>query len=63
MTGGVTDRPMTTGLFLLRCTEIGLSMADLDLLDYGMVYDLLIEHANDSAEYDVVATQADFDRF
>lgn len=42
-------------------------MADLDLLDVGMVYDMMIENANDSAEdaYDTVrqATQADFDRF
>lgn len=42
-------------------------MADLDLLDVGMVYDMMIENANDSADdaYDTVrqATQADFDRF
>lgn len=42
---------------------MGLSMADLDLLDIGMVYDMLIEQENDSAEYDIVATQADFDNF
>ena len=60
---GVTDRPLTTGLILLRCTQMGLSMSDLDLLDMGMVYDMLNELENDSAEYDIVATQADFDRF
>lgn len=38
-------------------------MSDLDLLDMGMVYDMMNEMENDSAEYDVVATQADFDRF
>ena len=42
-------------------------MSDLELLDMGMIYDLLIEKANDEAEdeYDTVrnATQADFDRF
>lgn len=58
---------MTTGLFLLRCTQTGLSMADLELLDVGMVYDLMIEAENDRAEdaYNTEreATQADFDRF
>ena len=42
-------------------------MSDLDELDMGMIYDILIEQANDQAEdaYDTVrqATQADFDRF
>lgn len=42
-------------------------MSDLELLDMGMVYDMMIENANDSAEdaYDTVrqATQADFDNF
>lgn len=60
---GVSERPLTTGLFLLRCTQMGLSMSDLELLDVGMVYDMLVEHGNDDAEYDTVATQADFDRF
>ena len=63
----MTERPLTTGLFLLRCTQMGLTMADLDLLDIGMVYDMMIENANDTAEdaYDTerMATQADFDNF
>lgn len=46
---------------------MGLSMSDLDDLDVGMVYDMMIELANDSAEdtQDTVreATQADFDKF
>lgn len=66
-TGVTTNREITTGLVLLRCCQLGLSMSDLDLLDMGMVYDMLIEQANDQAEdvYDTIreATQADFDRF
>lgn len=58
-----TERPLTSGLFLLRCIDVGLSMSDLDLLDMGMVYDLIIEKGNDGEEYDRVATQADFDNF
>lgn len=38
-------------------------MQDLDYLDAGMVYDMLTEQGNDSEEYDVIATQEDFDKF
>lgn len=54
---------MTTALFLLRCTEIGLSMADLEELDMGMVIDMLIEKANDGHNYPRVATQEDMNNF
>lgn len=54
---------MTTALFLLRCTELGLSMADLDELDMGMVFDMFTEKSNDDVHYARVATQADFDKF
>ena len=62
---GRSDRPLTTGLFLLRCAQLGLSMADLDLLTVGMVYDMLIENGNDGCAdaYAKTATQADFDAF
>lgn len=66
-TGVTIEREITTGLVLLRCSQLGLSMSDLDYLDMGMVYDMIIEQANDAAEdsYDTVreATQADFDNF
>ena len=58
-----TDRELTTALFLLRACELGISIADLDLLDVGMVYDMLTESNNDHAEYAVKANQDDFDRF
>ena len=62
---------MTTPLFLLRCVELGISIADLDLLTIGLVLDMWTERSNDSAYYenaDVgetvrLATQADFDVF
>jgi len=56
---------MTTGLFLLRCAQIGLTMSDLDLLTVGMVYDMMIERGNDDCEdaYTRTATQSDFDAF
>lgn len=54
---------MTTPLFLLRCTEIGISIRDLDLLSIGLVLDIWTEKANDGVKYRRLATQEDFDRF
>jgi hypothetical protein len=54
---------MTTALFLLRCTEIGIGIADLDLLTIGLVMDMWTEKGNDKATYSKVASQEDFDRF
>lgn len=55
---------MTTPLFLLRCVQIGLNLADLDLLTIGMVNELFIERENDDFDgWTQQATQSDFDRF
>lgn len=50
---------------MLRCAEVGLSMADLDLLTVGMVIDMFTEKANDQEEPNTVrkATQEDFNKF
>lgn len=59
-----TDRPMSTALYLLRCVQIGLSISDLELLEIGMVYDILTEAQNDDWDgWCYKATQADFDNF
>lgn len=47
---------------MLRAVQLGLSIADLDELSIGMVYDMLIERQNDNYDYPVLATQADIDR-
>lgn len=54
---------MTTPLFLLRCTQIGLSIRDLELLTIGMVNEMYVESVNDDCEYSELATQEDFDNF
>ena len=55
---------MTTALYLLRCVELGLSIADLELLEIGMVWDMFTESNNDGWDgWAYKATQADFDRF
>lgn len=33
---------MTTPLFLLRCVQLGISIADLDLLTIGLVNDMIL---------------------
>ena len=54
---------MNTPLFILRAVQLGLSMADLDLLSIGLVNDLFVENSNDGYPYQQIATQEDFDRF
>lgn len=55
---------MTTGLYLLRCVEMGLSMSDLEQLDMGMIFDMMTERTNDSWDgWAEVADQGDFDQF
>lgn len=60
-----SDRQLNTAVFLLRCTEVGLSMTDLDHLTVGMVIDLFTERLNDQEEPNTTrkATQKDFDKF
>lgn len=59
----MTERPYTIGLYVLRCYESGLRIADLEELDEGMVLDMLTEAANDQCEYRELASQEDMDRF
>lgn len=54
---------MTTALYLLRCVQMGISIADLDLLEIGIVFDMAVESSNDGYEYQQLATQEDFDTF
>ena len=59
-----TDRDMNTAIYHLRCVQLGLSIADLELLEIGMVYDIFTEAANDNWDgWCERATQADFDKF
>ncbi len=58
-----SSRELTTPLFLLRCVELGVSIADLDLLTIGLVLDMWTEKGNDSVKYRKVAGQEEFDRF
>lgn len=54
---------MTTPLFLLRCIQLGLSIADLDLLSIGLINDMYAESRNDSYSYAILGDQAAMDAF
>ncbi len=53
---------MTTPLFLLRCVQLGLSMADL-VLSIGLINDMYCESRNDSFSYAILGDQAAMDAF
>lgn len=54
---------MTTPLFLLRCVQLGISMADMELLSIGLINDMYAESRNDECKYAERATQEDMDCF
>ena len=53
---------MTTALFMLRCVELGINIADLDLLTVGSVNDMFMEKSRDFIEWREQASQSDMDR-
>jgi hypothetical protein len=55
------DREYNTAVYFLRCKQTGFSLRELFDLDYGEVCDVMIEAANDHAQYNYKATQSDFD--
>lgn len=58
-----TTREFTVGLYMLRCKELGLSVDDLEQIDFGLVQDMFIEKGNDEYKYPFKASQSDFDKF
>ena len=48
---------------MLRCKELGLSIDELDNIDFGLVADMLTEKDNDNYNYPYKASQEDFDKF
>ena len=48
---------------MLRCKELGLSVDELDNIEFGLVVDMLTEKGNDEYKYPYKASQKDFDRF
>ena len=52
-----------TPLFLLRCLQLGISIADLDLLTICLVNDMFTEQQNDDYPYKELTSQHDMDVF
>lgn len=48
---------------MLRCKELGLSVHELETIDFGLVADMLIEKDNDQHQYPYKASQSDYDKF
>jgi len=48
---------------MLRCKELGLSINELENIEFGLVVDMMIERGNDDYQYPYKASQKDFDRF
>ena len=48
---------------MLQCKELGLTVLELEEIDFGQVQDMLIEKQNDEYKWPYKATQEDFDRF
>ena len=59
----MSGREINAALFTLRALQIGLSVADLEYVSVGMVFDLITERSYDDTGYIRHATQADFDAF
>ena len=54
---------MNTGLFMLRCKEMGFSVAELEEVEFGLVLDMMTEKGNDECTYPFKASQNDFNKF
>ena len=48
---------------MLRCKELGLTVSELEQIDFGLVADMLTERSNDDHDYPDKATQEDFNKF
>lgn len=59
-----STRANNGAIFMLRCAELGFTRAeDLDQMSVGMIYDLIVEKANDQEQYPFKGTQADIKQF
>ena len=57
-----TAREINTAVYFLRAKQIGLSMDDLEQIDIGFMFDLMIEADNDRYDYPLTADQGDIDQ-
>lgn len=56
-------RPFTVGTFMLRVKELNIPLDELPLFTMGEITDMLIERINDTEEWELLPTEADFEVF
>ena len=58
-----TEREETGATFMLRCAQLNLHQEELEQMDMGMVYDMLIEQHNDHEDYAYIAPPGSMRKF
>ena len=58
-----TTREMTTALYFLRCKQMHLTIEEMDMVECGLVFDMMTESGNDGEEYPIQAGQKEFREF
>lgn len=48
---------------MLRCKGLGLTIDELENIDFGLISDMLTEKNNDNYSYPYKASQEDFNKF
>lgn len=59
----VDGREFNTSLFIMRAVQNGFTVADLEKINLGIVFDCFVELEYDDKGYIRDATQADYDAF
>lgn len=58
-----TEREFSVGQFLNLAKAVGVSIEELEMIDYSTLMDMVVEKSNDAHDWKELATQEDFDRF
>ena len=51
---------MTSALIILRATQVGFTLDEIDSLTWGQLMDVIVESANDNYKYPVKGTSEDY---
>ena len=54
---------MSTALYFLRCKQMHLTILEMDMVECGLVWDMMTESGNDQEEYPVQAGQKEYREF
>ncbi len=54
---------MSTALYFLRCKQMHLTIVEMDMVECGLVWDMMTESGNDQKEYPVQAGQKEYREF